>query len=361
MVVRALVVAAVVAGTVGFMSADKTITVSVDGDAQQVKTFASTVADVLADQAVVVGEHDVVIPAGTSAVADGAQIEVLRGRPVSLTIDGVTRQLWTTAQTVDELARSLGSRYSAATLTASRSQRLPLTGFTLEMTTPKTVTIRHDGITSRVVTTAPTVAEALSGVGVEIGTTDLVSTDLARPVAAGMTLTVVRVTTKKTTKKRSVEFRTIRKADGSLYKGVTHTVRSGHAGRQKVTYLLTYHDGKLFKKKRVSVKTARKPVARVIHYGTKSRPTSNPSVGGSVDSLNWPALARCESSGNPRSVGGGGRYFGLYQFTLGTWASVGGSGNPINASPSEQTYRAKLLYRSRGAQPWPVCGRMLFT
>jgi uncharacterized protein YabE (DUF348 family) len=360
-VVRALVVAAVVAGTVGFMGADKSITVSVDGDSQQVKTFASTVAGVLADEQVVVGEHDVVIPSTTSVVSDGAQIEVLRGRPVSLTIDGVTRQVWTTAQTVDELAASLGSRYAAATHTASRSQRLPLTGFALELTTPKTVTIRHDGTTRRVVTTAATVADALSEVGVAVRTADLVSTDLARPVVEGMTLTVVRVTTKTSTKKRSVDFRTIRKADGSMYKGTTRVARSGHVGRQKVTYVSTYHDGKLFKKKRVSVKTARKPVAQVVHYGTKNRPTSNPPVGGSVDQLNWPALARCESSGNPRSVGGGGRYFGLYQFTLGTWASVGGSGNPINASATEQTYRAKLLYRSRGAQPWPVCGRMLFT
>ncbi len=361
MVVRALVVATLVAGTVGFMSADKTITLSVDGDSQQVKTFASTVAQVLADEQVVVGGHDVVIPSTSSAVGDGARIEVLRGRPVSLTIDGVTRQVWTTAQTVDELAASLGSRYAAATLTASRSQRLPLTGFSLELTTPKAVTIRHDGVTSRVVTTASSVAEALREAGVGVRAADLVSTDLARPVAAGMTLTVVRVTTKKSTKKRSVDFRTIRKADGSMYKGTTRVARSGHVGRQRVTYLLTYHDGKLVKKKRVSVKTARKPVAQVIRYGTKARPTSNPSVGGSVDQLNWAALARCESSGNPRSVGGGGRYFGLYQFTLGTWASVGGSGNPINASASEQTYRAKLLYRSRGAQPWPVCGRMLFT
>lgn len=361
MVVRALVVAAVIAGTVGFMSADKTITLSVDGDAEQVKTFASTVADVLADEQVAVGEHDVVIPSTTSVVADGAQIEVLRGRPVSLTIDGVTRQVWTTAQTVDELAASLGSRYAAATLTASRSQRLPLTGFTLAMQTPKTVTIRHDGTTSRVVTTAATVAQALTEVGVAVGTADLVSTDLERSVADGMTLTVVRVTTKKATNKRSIDFRTIRKSDGSLYKGTTRIVRSGHAGKQKITYLLTYHDGKLFKKQRVSVKTARKQVTRVVHVGAKPRPTSNPRVGGSVDQLNWPALARCESSGNPRSVGGGGRYFGLYQFTVGTWRGVGGAGNPIDASPSEQTYRAKLLYRSRGAQPWPVCGRLLFT
>lgn len=72
--------------------------------------------------------------------------------------------------------------------------------------------------------------------------------------------------------------------------------------------------------------------------------------------LNWPALAHCESTGNPRAVDPSGRYFGLYQFDLSTWASVGGVGNPVAASPTEQTYRAELLYGRAGDAPWPVCG-----
>jgi hypothetical protein len=45
-----------------------------------------------------------------------------------------------------------------------------------------------------------------------------------------------------------------------------------------------------------------------------------------------------------------------------TWQAVGGSGLPSNASASEQTYRAQLLYkRSNWRTQWPVCGRYLFT
>ena len=56
----------------------------------------------------------------------------------------------------------------------------------------------------------------------------------------------------------------------------------------------------------------------------------------------------------------GGSFYGLYQFTVSTWHSVGGSGTPIDNSAAEQTYRAKILYKSQGAAPWPVCGRNLF-
>jgi hypothetical protein len=78
-----------------------------------------------------------------------------------------------------------------------------------------------------------------------------------------------------------------------------------------------------------------------------------------VDSLNWPALAQCESGGNPKAVNSAG-YYGLYQFSLSTWRSVGGTGNPIDASASEQTYRAKLLYQKSGAGQWG-CGDELFS
>jgi hypothetical protein len=68
-------------------------------------------------------------------------------------------------------------------------------------------------------------------------------------------------------------------------------------------------------------------------------------------------IAQCESGGNPRAVGGGGRYRGLFQFDYGTWRSVGGKGDPAAASVEEQYRRAALLMRKRGTAPWPHCGR----
>ena len=68
------------------------------------------------------------------------------------------------------------------------------------------------------------------------------------------------------------------------------------------------------------------------------------------------AIAQCESGGNPRAIGGGGAYRGKYQFDYGTWASVGGSGDPAAAPEAEQDRRAAMLYARAGAAPWPVCG-----
>jgi hypothetical protein len=69
------------------------------------------------------------------------------------------------------------------------------------------------------------------------------------------------------------------------------------------------------------------------------------------------AIAACESGHNPRAVGGGGIYRGLFQFNASAWAAAGGSGDPSRASVREQYLRAAITYTRRGAQPWPVCGR----
>lgn len=68
------------------------------------------------------------------------------------------------------------------------------------------------------------------------------------------------------------------------------------------------------------------------------------------------AIAACESGGDPTAVSSDGSYRGKYQFDYGTWASMGGSGDPAAAPESEQDYRAALLYASSGSSPWPVCG-----
>jgi Transglycosylase-like domain len=94
----------------------------------------------------------------------------------------------------------------------------------------------------------------------------------------------------------------------------------------------------------------RSPRGRAVRFAAKVR--TIPAWGrGHLRSI-----ARCESRGNPRAIGGGGAFRGLYQFTFGTWRVVGGSGDPAVAPPSEQTWRAWLLLSRHGSHHWPVCG-----
>jgi hypothetical protein len=68
------------------------------------------------------------------------------------------------------------------------------------------------------------------------------------------------------------------------------------------------------------------------------------------------AIIRSCESGGDYSINTGNGFYGAFQFTLSTWASVGGSGLPSEAPAREQDERAAQLYREQGSSPWPVCG-----
>ena len=67
------------------------------------------------------------------------------------------------------------------------------------------------------------------------------------------------------------------------------------------------------------------------------------------------SIARCESGGNPAAISSSGTYRGKYQFSVETWRSLGGKGDPAKASERRQDKLARKLYALAGATPWPNC------
>jgi len=84
---------------------------------------------------------------------------------------------------------------------------------------------------------------------------------------------------------------------------------------------------------------------------------SNMSAGtAKADSVNWDAIAQCETGGNWASNSGNGFYGGL-QFKPATWAANGGNGNPATASREEQIRVAENVLAKQGLGAWPKCGQ----
>jgi LysM repeat protein len=88
-----------------------------------------------------------------------------------------------------------------------------------------------------------------------------------------------------------------------------------------------------------------------VTYHSYVRPRSVGNYAAGAPGL-FARIRQRESGGNYAENTGNG-YFGAYQFTPGTWHSVGGSGLPSNATPAEQDMRAQMLYSQRGCSPWP--------
>lgn len=353
---------AVAAGSVGVAHYDKAVRVSVDGKPETVHVFGSTVADVLDKQDIELGAHDVVVPSLGSRVSDGDHISVRYGRKLTVTIDGVTREYWTTATTVDAALKDLGIRADGAVLSASRSQPLGRGGLAMTVTMPKQVTVTADGKTRTVTSVAPHVSGVLTELGLARGPKDIVQPGLASPVRAGMKIVLKRVEVKKETVTESIGYEIVKKKDDSLYVGQTKVVTAGKAGKKSIVREVTYVDGKKSKTKVLSTKVISQPTAAVVRVGTQARPstTSSSSSGSSGAGINlaradmWDRIAECESGGN-WSINTGNGYYGGLQFATASWLANGGDDFAPRAdlaSRAEQITIANRYYEKAGLSPW---------
>ncbi|WP_165865564.1 resuscitation-promoting factor [Vallicoccus soli] len=391
---QAAVLTTLVGGTTAFVTLDKTVTLSVDGQEREVRSFARTVEGVLDREGIEVGPHDVVSPAPGSDLKDGQRVSVRYGRLLTLTVDGEQKRLWTTADDVDEALDQLGVRAEGAFVSVSRDAAINREGLALQLRTSKRVNVLADGRERPFTTNRPTVAHVLRDAGVRLGEHDRVTPALGTAPVAGTTITVERVALRKVVERFELDAGTDRRETDELYEGETRVESEGRDGERVVVLRELLVDGEVRDRARLQDRVSA-PVDRVVLVGTKERPAPEPepepassgsggssgsdddegssgsggsgSSGGSDEDytppssggLDWAALAACESGGDPDIVSSNGLYHGLYQFSVSTWRSVGGSGLPSQASPAEQTMRAQMLYDAAGPGQWPVCGSRL--
>ncbi|TDD98870.1 resuscitation-promoting factor [Jiangella asiatica] len=364
MAINTAVVAALVGGGVAYITLDNAVTLTVDGQAETVHTFGSSVEDVLDEQGIELSARDEVIPTLDSAVEDGTEISVRYARQITVTVDGEEQELWTTALSVDEALGDLDIRHEDAEISVARSQSIGRGGLDFEIRTPKEITVVADGASNPVTTTALTVREALNDVGVTLGDRDLVEPTLESPLDDALTVTVRRVTVETETVTAAVPFGTTEQEDDSLEIGTESVETKGVNGSVERVVEKTYVDGTLQSEKVLSETVVAAPVDEVVLIGTKepAPPAEDEGDGGGDDNVDggvWDRLAQCESGGN-WSINTGNGYYGGLQFSLGTWRAFGGSGYPHENSKAEQIRIAEKVRDNRGGYgDWPACAREL--
>ena len=389
--VAALVVALALGGG-AYAATSKTVTITVDGQQQEVSTHAGSVEGALESAGLSVSEHDVLAPAADTEISDGSQIALERGRLLTLTIDGQQREVWTTATTVEEALAALGQNPGAFALSADRSRDLPLDGLAV---TAETIfaTSLADGANpaTNLQSAANTVGDLLNEQQLTLGALDTVSPAAATPLSEGLAVTVTRVAQTTVTEQVPVAQPADQQVeDANLDQGSSNVTQEGSAGTDQVTYQVTSTNGAETAKTEVSRTAVTPALPKVVAVGTKpvytasssspdSSSSSAASAGSSSDStssdssssssssaapassgssgVNWDGIASCESTNN-WSINTGNGYYGGLQFDLGTWASGGGdayASRPDLASREQQIAVAESVAASRGTEPW-ACG-----
>lgn len=358
-------------------AAHKTVAIDVDGETTNVSTFAGDVGDLLAAQGITPGEHDLVVPAVDEALTEQTEIVVRSAEQIEVTVDGQPVQLWTVGDTAAAALADIAASGREALLTASRTSGRVALDLPLVADGPVIFVVDGEERTLDIGGVAD-LSTALLRAEIDVDEDDRVSVTI--DASGTPVVTVTRIATEQDTRTESIDFETVERGTDDLYEGEERVVAEGAEGERTFTYVQYVVDGEVVSSRLVRTEVTTEPQDRVIEYGTAVRPAPEPEPapapadtgsedssdgsgsgsggGGAVSGDVWAALAQCESGGNPTTNTGNG-YYGMYQFSLPTWQSVGGTGLPSEASAAEQTQRAQILQARAGWGQWPHCAAKL--
>ncbi|WP_206601303.1 resuscitation-promoting factor [Mycobacterium sp. IEC1808] len=335
------------------VSASKTVTLTVDGIAMRVSTMKSRVIDIVQENGFRVDERDDLYPAADVEVRDAANIVLRRSRPLQISLDGQdSKQVWTTASTVDEALAQLAMT-DTAPAAASRGSRVPLAGMALPVVSAKTVQINDGGAVRTVHLAAANVAGLLNAAGAPLLESDQVTPGAAAPIVDGMQIEVTRNRIQRVTERVPLQPPARRIEDPEMNVSRQVVEDAGSPGTQDVTFAVATVNG---------VETGRLPIANtvitpareaVVRVGTKPGTDVPPVSNGSI----WDAIAGCEAGGN-WAINTGNGYYGGVQFDQGTWERNGGlrfAPRADLATREEQIAIAEVTRQRQGWGAWPVC------
>jgi resuscitation-promoting factor RpfB len=330
---------------------DKDVTVDVDGHDTHVRTYDETVGGLLADQGIKIGPHDALSPSPNAPVTDGGKIMLERGRLLRLTVDGVEHQQWTRATTVGEALQQLNVDTSGSFVSTAPDNQIPLSGLSVQIRTPKKIVLMDGaGVPRSVTTTDATVGDLLKQEKISLGPHDTVSPSLTLAIKAGMRISISRNGVSVITVTQAIQPQVQTIQDSTLNEGVQKVTTKGVPGSEIVTYRVTKHNGVESGRTQLSVQVTKKPVAEVIHEGTKALP------GDEV----WDEIAQCESGGD-WSINTGNGYYGGLQFNQATWLSNGGGQYAPRAdlaTKAQQIAIADRVRAARGLEPWQCAAEL---
>ena len=266
---RLLVLVVVLTAGVAYLQLEKKVTLVVDGETERLRTFASSVGDLLEGSGIEIGEHDEVTPSLDAAVSDEMTIEILLAKEITLVLNGKPRTLYVTGQTVEDVLEHVNLRSAnRAYVRPSRGASIA-DGDRIVLREAVQVRIKVDGTDRQVITNAPDVGYLLVSLGVILRQDDEVTPSLERRLSSDTTIQVTRVTFKQTTAMEQIPFDIEERYSDEYVKGVTHVQREGRLGVREKVFRLRMEDGKEAERTLVSEKVLEQPVSRIVIHGTR--------------------------------------------------------------------------------------------
>ncbi len=172
------------------------------------------------------------------------------------------------------------------------------------------ITIEADGEAVTVLLASGTVADALAKANLTCGAADILSHEMTAPITREMHITLDRVTTGTVVETEAIDYETKKIETNDLYVGQTEIQQEGVKGEKKLTYNVTYVNGKESDRELIGEEVTTEPVEKIVRVGIKikssfKKTSSTPTTYKKVIAMEATAYSEggYTASGLPAKVG----------------------------------------------------------
>lgn len=247
-----------------------TVSVTANGEQEEVRTHAETVGAFLKEQEIKPGEHDFLSHSEETVINEDLVLEWDAAEQYSVTVDGKATAAWTTENTVSEILEKANIELTEHDKVSPALEEQVDEETTIAVEKAYEVTI-HDGLKEKKVwSTSTTVADLLKQHDISLGKLDRVENEMDEVVLPNSAVKVVRVEKITDVVEDSVKYAVEMKKDNSLLKGSEKLVQKGANGVVEKTYEVVKENGKEVKRDLKNEKIVKEPTKQVTAVGTKT-------------------------------------------------------------------------------------------
>jgi uncharacterized protein YabE (DUF348 family) len=240
---------------------------------------------------------DLPMPADVKAIS----LQIVRSVSFTLTVDGETRSISSTAPTLGSALWQAGYTFHAADLLTppAETQLTPRMAATLQESRPVTIYIGEQEITIRTAATA--VGNALEDAGVPLQGLDYSLPPPDDPIPTDHEIRLVRVTEQVLVEQSPISFETVYQPVSDLEIDKQSILQTGEYGINAQRVRVRYEDGQEVSRQVESQWIAREPLPRILGYGTQVIMYTTTVDG--VQIQYWRSLNMYATSYHPSEVG----------------------------------------------------------
>ncbi|MEI5909612.1 ubiquitin-like domain-containing protein [Bacillus spongiae] len=268
--ISSFVLFAAVYGFLIFQSSKHTIAITIDGDKKEVVTNADTIEELLKELKVEHDSKDYVYPALDKELTNNMKVIWMPAKQVEIVLGNESNMVWTTATTVEQLLEDEAIELSQFDQVSPALTDSIVKNTKVVVEPAFSLTLIDGGVEQEVLTTSITVANFLKQHKITIGNLDRVKPSLEAVIKPEDIINIIRVEEATEEVEELLDYTVVTRKDSSLTKGTEKVLQEGQKGTVSKTYDIVRENGKEVSRTLVKEDIITESVDKIVAVGSKT-------------------------------------------------------------------------------------------